>query len=245
MAFLHENPLVTALAPGLRVSFMEDRIRLFSDLSKLAFRVGIDYWGWRFSAWAMHYLQDLTQPYHASPFPVPLLPVLKRFIEWPHLRELVEANKNYLKNRHLLFEATVHFLMNDAAKRRRDHAFFEALRGCGEVPSSSLRGIMEQTSKIAKTLSRLADRSLAALVNLPKIADPAYSLEEDPDFEIDYLVPTVRTRRPQEYERFVNVVAACLREAGKVTRYAILSNDRARGVPFADAHATAGLPGSD
>jgi hypothetical protein len=226
MAFLHESPLLTSLAPGLRVSFMEDRIRTFFELAKLAFRIGIDYWGWRFSAWAMHYLQDLTQPYHASPFPVPLIPILKRFIEWPHFGGLLEANKNYLKSRHLLFEAIIHFLMNDAAKRRQGHAFFEALRGRGEIPSSSLKTMMEQASKIAKALARPADRALAALVNLPKIGDPAFSLEEDSDFKIHLLVPSVRTQRPKEYEGFVNVVAACLRETGKVTRYAIMSSDR-------------------
>ncbi len=68
MAFLHENPIVTALVPDLRRSFMEQRIRVSFALARTAFAHRVDYWGWRFAAWAAHYLQDLTQPYHARPF---------------------------------------------------------------------------------------------------------------------------------------------------------------------------------
>ena len=32
-------------------------------------RTGHDYWAWRFTGWGMHYLQDLTQPYHARVLP--------------------------------------------------------------------------------------------------------------------------------------------------------------------------------
>jgi hypothetical protein len=226
MAFLHESPLLLALLPGLRTSFMEDRIRTFFDLSELAFRVGIDYWGWRFIAWAMHYLQDLTQPYHASPFPIPLLPLVKRFIEWPHLKGFTEANKNYLKNRHLLFEAAVHFILNDAARRKQEHVFFEALRGSAEVPKTSLRRTMEQRSKVAKRLARQADRALAALMDMPQMNDPGYSLEEDANFRIDLVVRTAQAQRPREHDEFLKVVAACLEEAGNVTRYAVMSRDK-------------------
>jgi hypothetical protein len=226
MAFLHENPILTMLFPGLRVSFMEERIRTFFDLSKLAFQVGIDYWGWRFSAWAMHYLQDLTQPYHAGPFPVPLLPVFKRLAKQPHFEGLMDATKDYLKTRHLMFEATVHFLLNHAAKRKQNHLFFEALRGKGEIPVGSLAVIMGQVSKLAKRQAKPADRALADLMNMPSITDLGYSLGEDPDFRIDLVVPFAQTQRPQKYAEFLSEVALCLEEAGKVTRYAILSNDR-------------------
>lgn len=45
------------------------RVYQFSTLASLAFRTGHPYWGWRFSGTALHYVQDLTQPYYASPSP--------------------------------------------------------------------------------------------------------------------------------------------------------------------------------
>ena len=69
MAFLHENPLLTKLFPDLRISFSEQRAQLFLELARFAMKKGAPYWGWRFAAWAAHYLQDLTQPYHARALP--------------------------------------------------------------------------------------------------------------------------------------------------------------------------------
>ena len=69
MAFHHESPLLIRLLPVLRRSFLEERIRVCFALAELAFKTGVNYWGWRFTAWAMHYLQDITAPYHARAFP--------------------------------------------------------------------------------------------------------------------------------------------------------------------------------
>jgi len=226
MAFFHENRALTSILPGLRVSFMEERIRLFFDLAGLAFRNGIEYWGWRFTAWATHYLQDLTQPYHAKPFPVPVLPLLKRFIRRPRVRSLVEGHKNYLKNRHILFEAAVHFLLNDAAKKNQDHVFFSALRGNGDLQSGSLGTIMTRVSRIPNALAKTVDRLVVSLVDLPNITDPAYSLTDDHEFHIDLLLPEAEIQRPEIYRRFVTAVGKCLEETGKMTRYAASSRDR-------------------
>src|ERR1019366_3318051 len=45
------------------------RVHQFFGLAELAFRTGHPYWGWRFTGNAAHYVQDLTQPYHASLLP--------------------------------------------------------------------------------------------------------------------------------------------------------------------------------
>jgi ABC-type multidrug transport system fused ATPase/permease subunit len=42
------------------------RVYQFSTLASLAFRTDHPYWGWRFAGIALHYVQDLTQPYHAN-----------------------------------------------------------------------------------------------------------------------------------------------------------------------------------
>ncbi|HMK35537.1 MAG TPA: hypothetical protein VK463_10745 [Desulfomonilaceae bacterium] len=221
MAFLNESPVLTALLPRLRVSFMEERIRIFVGLAKCAFQADVGYWGCRFLAWALHYLQDLTQPYHASPFPVPLLPLVKRFMRRPRWKGFLESNKHYLKNRHLLFEALVHFLLNDAVKKCQRHAFLDALRGAGHAATGTLRGVMRRSSHMVSSMARKTDRCLADLVQAEKLLDPDYILEHDEDFCPDVLVSAAARLRPGAHDRFVDAVSACLAETGKVTRYVL------------------------
>lgn len=69
MGFYHENPIITFFAPFLKQSYAEYRIYLYKELSKLAFKTGHDYWGWRFMGWGLHYLGDLSMPYHTTALP--------------------------------------------------------------------------------------------------------------------------------------------------------------------------------
>lgn len=69
MGFYHESGLVYSLAPFLAKTYPKVRIQQFTELSKFAFEKGHDYWGYRFAGWALHYIQDLTQPYHSSVLP--------------------------------------------------------------------------------------------------------------------------------------------------------------------------------
>ncbi len=69
MGFYHENPIITFFASFLKQSYVEYRIYLYKELSKLAFATGHDYWGWRFMGWGLHYLGDLSMPYHTTALP--------------------------------------------------------------------------------------------------------------------------------------------------------------------------------
>lgn len=65
MGFYHESPVIYAAAGFLKRTYPELRVHQFMGLSRLAFESGHAYWGWRFAGLAAHYVQDLTQPYHA------------------------------------------------------------------------------------------------------------------------------------------------------------------------------------
>ena len=69
MGFYHQSWLIYRAAPFVARTYPALRVHQFMGLSRLAFRTGHAYWGWRFAALAMHYVQDLTQPYHASLLP--------------------------------------------------------------------------------------------------------------------------------------------------------------------------------
>ena len=69
IGYYHESALVYAAAPYLGQTLPHWRIYQYTGLARLAFSRGHDYWGYRFLGWAMHYLQDLTQPYHSRVLP--------------------------------------------------------------------------------------------------------------------------------------------------------------------------------
>jgi hypothetical protein len=48
---------------------LDRRVRLFLNLSRAAFGLGEPYWGYRFMASALHYMQDITQPFHIRLLP--------------------------------------------------------------------------------------------------------------------------------------------------------------------------------
>lgn len=65
MGFFYEDRMLYSVAPWARRSLVQVRYYQYASLASLALRTGHDYWGWRFAGLALHYLQSLTQPYHA------------------------------------------------------------------------------------------------------------------------------------------------------------------------------------
>ena len=66
MSLQQESHLTYMALPALRHTYLLLRHYQFSTLAALAFRTGHPYWGWRFTGLALHYLQDLVQPFRAS-----------------------------------------------------------------------------------------------------------------------------------------------------------------------------------
>lgn len=69
MGFYHEAKIVFMAGPFLKRTMPEFRISLFKALAEYAFATGNDYWGYRFMGWGMHYLGDMSMPYHTAPLP--------------------------------------------------------------------------------------------------------------------------------------------------------------------------------
>ncbi|MVW75213.1 phospholipase [Pseudomonas sp. R-22-3w-18] len=92
IGYYHEGEIIFQAAPYLRRTLPHWRIYQYTGLARLAFTRGHDYWGYRFLGWALHYLQDLTQPYHAKTVPgfsTPelILIALKAAAGYPEQRE--------------------------------------------------------------------------------------------------------------------------------------------------------------
>ncbi|GAI77010.1 unnamed protein product, partial [marine sediment metagenome] len=68
------------------------RANHFFEMSKIAFGKDDNYWGFRFAARAIHYLEDVSQPYHTYPAPLDVL--FKKFFNVTKLTVLV-TNAHY------------------------------------------------------------------------------------------------------------------------------------------------------
>jgi len=87
IGWYHENAWIKRFGPDITKMYPEYRIHFFVTLSQYAFKTGHLYWGYRFLGWAIHYQQDLSQPYHAK-----LVPGMSAM-------ELLVANQEKVKNR--------------------------------------------------------------------------------------------------------------------------------------------------
>ncbi len=202
MGFFHESAIIYAAASFLKRTFPEYRIHLWKTLAEHAFRTGHPYWGWRFTGWAAHYLQDLTQPYHARVLPgVSTLRMLwintLDLAGWPGAKQRAIT---LVSNRHLALENFERTALSAAYAEPAGAAavLFAALAGEGggqaiaagdraglaaEAPASlaATRPVYEDSTPRAVVSKRSAaaadavDRAIAA--DLP----PRYV--DDPGFE--------------------------------------------------------------
>lgn len=221
MAFPHENSLTYWIVPGLAKGLLSIRAAMNFSLSEIAFDKGCDYWGWRFAAWGTHYLQDITCPFHCCPFPPEKKNLLMKFLLNPNPFKFYENNKNYLRNRHSLLEATVCYLMNEGVKKRASNPLLEVLEVNIEELPGELDAVIEQVSLVPYKLASKINDLMVDLFSSPLIDKPDYYLNDDAEFAIGEALGDAIKQRPSVYSTFVDLVCRCLSEAGRVTRFAI------------------------
>lgn len=130
MGFYNEDRVIYLAAPFIKKTFPLLRTHQYTSLAALAFRTGHPYWGWRFTGLALHYVQDLTQPYHASLSPgnssITLIGInLLAMAGFPRMKDEMIV---LLSNRHLALEKYQNQLLYNAALARRETAIERALR---------------------------------------------------------------------------------------------------------------------
>jgi hypothetical protein len=130
MGFYHEDKVIYLAASFVKRTFPLLRIHQYTGLAELAFRTGHPYWGWRFTGLALHYQQDLTQPYHASLSPgngaAKLIGI--NLLAMAGLPRLKDEMIVLLSNRHLALEKYQNQLLLNAAQAGQETAVDKALR---------------------------------------------------------------------------------------------------------------------
>ncbi len=175
MGFYHESRIIYAAAGFLKRTYPEYRVHLWQTLARHALRTGHDYWAWRFAGWAVHYLQDLTQPYHARVLPgvgtVRMLWINALYMAgWPRARDQAVT---LVSNRHLAFENFQRGAMLGAGA---DGApLLRALRDPGEGdPVYDDRSARDVAARRAAQAADALDRTIETALPARYVSDPGF-----------------------------------------------------------------------
>ena len=224
MGFYHESRVLYLAAPFIKRTFPLLRIYQFSTLSALAFRTGHTYWGWRFAGLALHYLQDLTQPYHASLAPGHSTTGLL----WINLLAMAGASgkKNdtvvLLSNRHLALEKYQVELLQRAARNKQDTSIEAALRNMGKdgsYPAWSDRYVRDVVAAQAAAYGPQVVSTLESSMPAAFISDPSFDFGVK-ESEID-LTSELAKRDPEDRNRLEAMIAELLGNFGAHSRTAV------------------------
>ena len=222
MGFFHEAWIVRQAAPFLQRSQVEARVALFSALARTAFASGHPYWGWRFTGWALHYVQDMTQPYHARALPG----VAVARLLWMNALDLAgrpgakDDAVTLVTNRHVVVENYQKRRLAEAlAAGRNDDLLLRALAGEaaevgeGRLPLDNLRAVVSaEAAARADVLDAQIERSFPRVL----VSDPDRPLGNEAD-ALDMLT-TARLHSAAQAEALDRELAALLAALGRHSR---------------------------
>jgi hypothetical protein len=176
---MHESRVLYLAAPFLKRTFPRLRTYQYSTLAALAFRTGHPYWGWRFTGLALHYLQDLTQPYHSSLAPAESTAKLlwANALAMAGMHSMKDDMIVLLSNRHLALEKYQSELLDNDAHAQQDTAIEKALRNMDKdtrYPEWSEQYLRDVVSPQAAAAGPQLVRTLVATMPAEYVSNPAF-----------------------------------------------------------------------
>jgi hypothetical protein len=192
MGFYHEAKIVFLAGPFLKKTLPEYRINQFKFLAEFAFESGNPYWGYRFMGWGMHYLGDLSMPYHSV-----ALPGVGTFsMIWTNIKAMAGFPKSkdnavqLVSNRHAVIEHFAWLTLRDAYQSKKDnHPLLAALKNPLETVPYHTRFPREVAAKKAAERADHVDRILETRMPDQLVSDPKFKTPGSP--ELDRLMATV------------------------------------------------------
>ena len=129
MGFYHEDKILYLAAGFLKRTLPLMRVNQYAGLAALAHKTGHPYWAWRFTGLALHYVQDLSQPYHASVSPGSSTLALlgTNAMAMAGFPKMKDDTVTLLSNRHLALERYQSQVLQQAATGGPDQALAKSL----------------------------------------------------------------------------------------------------------------------
>jgi hypothetical protein len=219
MQFDHENFLVKKFASKLTQGMVRDRVDLFMRLSTVAFDAGHPYWGYRFAAWAIHYVEDLTQPYHSRAVPSAGAPYYIRYVLSPRKAHIEEVTVRLASNRHFVYEDFVAYGLQQSYLE--DDPLYDGLAAYLSAGEATFAGVADLDGLIAACTAPAAahakkiDKALVRAFGPKLTKDVDYEVETAPDYSISSVLPGVD---PKRAEKLIEETGFDFGQAGLATR---------------------------
>jgi len=213
MGFYHEAKILYKFGPFLKQTYLDYRLYLYKALSEFAFSQNQPYWGWRFMGWGMHYMGDVSMPYHMRPLPG----VSTTRMMWINLKAMMgfpKAKDNAVQlvsNRHTAFEEfQVQVLRSALREMNNDHPFLQALANpTPAVPFSEdfFRNVATRESAASgKEIDKILARQMPDML----VSDPKVETNDLP--ETDRIVAFMtETNGPESVEKVTEAIAGRMR----------------------------------
>ncbi len=182
MGFYHESAITYAAGSFLKRTYPEYRIHLYQTLAAHALKTGHPYWAWRFAGWALHYVGDLTQPYHSSVLPGVGVPTMLginaiAMIGFPQLKNQAIT---LVSNRHLSIEHYQYYRVREALlQQRTDDSLLRSLRDSradNQYPAYTERSTREVIAREAHAAAAKLDATLETSFPDKYTRDPGFEL---------------------------------------------------------------------
>lgn len=209
MAFYHESWILYKAGPFLKHTFLDYRINLYKMLSEFAFAQNQPYWSWRFMGWGMHYVGDVSMPYHSKPLPgVSTLRML-----WINLKAILGFPKSrdhavqLVSNKHAVYEEfQVQVLRKAHEQGNWQHPFLHALMNPKDLIPYSGDFIVEVAARESVARSGPVDRALKKYMPAHMVSDPSVEVSDLP--ELNSIAQLVEKEMgKQAHDQLVEVIA--------------------------------------
>lgn len=187
MGFFHEAKILYKFGPFLKQTYLDYRINLYKGLAEFAFSANQPYWGWRFMGWGMHYVADVSMPYHSKPLPgVSVLRMiwinLKAILGFPGAKDKAVQ---LVSNRHTVFEEFQEQVLRMAYQQKDwSHPFIKALMNPKDHIPFDDQFIVNVASEEAVEKSVFIDKSLKKYMPHQLVSDPKVESSDMPELKI-------------------------------------------------------------
>lgn len=199
MGFFHEAGILYKFGPFLKQTYIDYRIFLYKALSEFAFKHNQPYWGWRFMGWGMHYVGDVSMPYHMRPLPG----VSTSRMLWINTKAIMGASRarnnavQLVSNRHTVFEEfQVQVLRKAHEENDTEHPFLLALQNPVPIVPFSYDFLINIAANESADKSKEVDKALKRNMPHRMVSDPAIEVSDLP--ELPRLTEVVREEKGDE-----------------------------------------------
>ena len=209
MGFYHEARVVFLFGSFLKKTLPEMRINQFKMLSEFAFKTGNPYWGYRFMGWGMHYLGDLSMPYHTVALPG--VSALKMI--WTNIKAMLGFPKSkddavqLVSNRHAAMEEFQWHVLRQAYENNNcDNQLINSLRTPISMVEYYDNFPREVAAKESAGKAKMVDKMIENCMPEILVSDPSF--ETPSSSEISNIIELTKQEKGEEsISEMTNVLA--------------------------------------